>query len=253
MKRLFVLFFALALTVSLCACGAPKDSATDAVSATVDTEAIRETFDKATAYIDSNIDTSDMSMSTQDDSNGESLYRYWNGSGGKATFGNEIEIAGNTVEIGKTTVKDLESFDLDVTKTNDTVEPDENAAIELYKDNKTCILMTSDNLSGNTADIEDMTIGSVSAAFDEYALPFNYGGLNEKSTVSDVVALIGEPNNTVNLSVDETGAIITLSYSKTAEDASKTIDDNLSIFLYYDSDSDSAVVKSVQLNRSITE
>ena len=254
MKKILVLFLALIIAAGVCACGAPKATDPGSTEAQMDKAAIREAFNKATAYIESNIDMSKMTKSTQDDDNGNDLYNYWSSDGGNnATFSNEILIAGNAVEIGKTTVKDTESFDLEVSKSQKTVKPNEFVSVELTKNGKTCMLMTGDNLTGKEANIDDMPIGSVSAAFDEYALPFKYGGLTDKSTLKDVISLIGEPNNTVNLSVSQTGSVIDVCYTKTTKDAGMTIDDNLTVFLYYDAASDSAMVKSVQLSRSIIE
>lgn len=252
MKRLFILFFALMLTVSLCACGETNTNDADATAAPADTAAFSETFNKATAYIKSNVDMSDMSLSTQDENSSDSLSNYWISSGGKATFPVEIEISGNTIEIGKTTVKDVEGFGLDVSKGSDKVNPNETIAVELSDNGKTCVLMTSNNLNEEAVDTEELTIGSVSASFDEFALPFKYSGLSEKSTLSDVIAQIGQPNNTINLTVDASGAVIMLSYSKKVDDAERTVFDNLAIYLNYDPGSDSAVVKSVQLNRNVT-
>ena len=240
MKKLTALFLILTLAAALCACSAtPPPNSEENILPKADIAAIRESYDKASAYIEATFKPEGMTVSEQDEDGGVYLYKYWSKENSEnADFTNDIEIDGKTITIGKTAVKDLDGLGFEISKGKETVEPNEVTSVTLTKDNKTCILSTSDTMSDKAVPIDDVTVGAVSASFSEYSLPFTYSGLDSKSTPADVI----------DMSSDNDGSIIELVYTKTSKEDDVVTDVNLLIDLRYDADKNDASISSVDIN-----
>lgn len=248
MKKIITLVLIAALTFTLIACGAEKIIDVNVTTAPADTAAIRENFDKTSAFVEANIDTKDMEVQTDEESESY-LYKYWFATEEDtgAEFSKDIDIDGNTVTIGKTIVKDLESFGMDIEKTADTVQPDEIIGITLSKNNKFFSLSVS-TPSSEAAPIDDCVITEASAMNNDYSIDFTYSGLSKSSTLKDVIDALGKPNSSVHISSDEISNSIELSYySQTAEEGVIT-DYNLTVYLNYDPAADSADISTISLS-----
>lgn len=250
MKKLTALFLILTLAAALCACSAtPPPNPEENILPKADIAAIRESYDKASAYIEATFKPEGMTVSEQDEDGGVYLYKYWSKENSEnADFTNDIEIDGKTITIGKTLVKDLDGLGFEISKGKETVEPNEVTSVTLTKNNKTCILSTSDTMSDKAVPIDDVTVGAVSASFSEYSLPFTYSGLDSKSTPADIIDKLGTPNSTINLSSDNDGSIIELVYTKTSKEDDVVTDVNLLIDLRYDAEKNDASISNVDIN-----
>ena len=249
MKKLTALFLILSLAAALCACSAtPPPNPEENILPKADISAIRDSYDKASTYIEATFKPRGMTVSEQDEDDGAYLYKYWSKENSdNADFTNDIEIDGKTITIGKTLVKDLEGLGFEISKGKEAVEPNEVTSVSLMKDNKTCILSTADTMSDKAVPIDDVTIGAVSASYSEYTLPFTYSGLDSKSTPADIIDKLGTPNSTINLSSDNDGSIIELVYTKTVKEDGVITDVNLLIDLRYDVDQNDASISSVDI------
>lgn len=253
MKKIFSLFLIAVLAFSLVACGSTQPAADNSETTTTDNTAIRETFDKASAYIESVLDTKGMDAQVQDDDGGANLYKYWTptDAADNAAFSMELDINGNAVTVGTTTVKDLAAFDWEIEKSAETVKPDEMMGVMLTKDNRSCSLTAATPTLGQEAPIDDCIICDATASYNEFSLPFSYSGLNEQASIKDIVEKLGVPNSGITLSSDANGSIIELSYFISTAEGDLVEDSNLSLSLNYSADSDIAVINSVQLSRSV--
>ena len=250
MKKLTALFLILTLAAALCACSAtPPPNPEENILPKADIAAIRESYDKASAYIEATFKPEGMTVSEQDEDGGVYLYKYWSKENTDSTdFTNDIEIDGKTITIGETPVKDLEGLGFEISKGKETVEPNEITSVTLTKGNKTCVLSTADTMSDKAVPIDDTIVGAVSASFSDYSLPFTYSGLDSKSTPADVIDKLGTPNSTINLSSDNDGSIIELVYTKTSKEGDVVTDVNLLIDLRYDADKNDASISSVDIS-----
>ena len=250
MKKLTALFLILTLAVALCACSATSPpNPEENILPKADIAAIRENYDKASAYIEATFKPEGMTVSEQDEDGGVYLYKYWSKENtDSADFTNDIEIDGKTITIGETPVKDLEGLGFEISKGKETVEPNEITSVTLTKGNKTCVLSTADTMSDKAVPIDDTIVGAVSASFSDYSLPFTYSGLDSKSTPADVIDKLGTPNSTINLSSDNDGSIIELVYTKTSKEGDVVTDVNLLIDLRYDADQNNASISSVDIS-----
>ena len=102
MKKLTALFLILTLAVALCACSAtPPPNPEENILPKADIAAIRENYDKASAYIEATFKPEGMTVSEQDEDGGVYLYKYWSKENtDSADFTNDIEIDGKTITIG---------------------------------------------------------------------------------------------------------------------------------------------------------
>lgn len=255
MKKLLALLMIAALAVTLFACTVQEPIiAVDPTASSDEITGIRESFDKASAYIEANVDTTDAEVQT-DEEDESYLSKVWfipEGTGSDE-FSMDIAVEGNTITLGETTVKELESFGMDIEKLVETVQPDEMIGVQLSKDNR-FFSLTAGTPATEAAALDDCIIKEASGTYNEYTLAFSYSGLDEKATLKDVIDTLGVPNSSINLSGDTSGTSIELSYYKKTEKDGVYTDNNLSVYLSYDAAGDTAVLSSIHLScNSYTE
>lgn len=243
MKKLIITVLLTALTLGLCACGSSQTSE----QATQDSVTTNESFEAATSYVESAIDTSEMNSTIQNDEN--SLYHYWTYGGAEPNdeFGLEIEINGEKITIGKTTVNDLKDLGFDVDLDVETVQPNTVQGFTIKKDDKFCNISVQ-NSTDKEQDIHDLAVFQVNVFTDEASLSFNYGDIKGGSSLEEVIKAFGTPKSNVTLSGDESNTTITLNYfsSVTQDDLMTT--STLDIDLLYNADDNTATVKSINLS-----
>ena len=255
MKRLAALLLAAALTAGLCACnktpGAdnPTEKATLAqeVSST-DKNLVKANFDKAVAFVESAIDTKDMTAGDNEDE--FCMYRDWSYEEIKNTeLPDTIEVNGKTITIGKTTVKDLNELGMKLEKSMEKVPPQTGTAVNLIDDSKT-FLLNVDNGTDKTLDIDDMTITGFTTGFKDYTLPYSYSGINYDSTVEDVISKLGKPNSNITVDANDQSATITINYINDVTEGKTVTTDNVSVAFNYDPAKDTATLSSLNYSRN---
>ena len=252
MKKIITLMLIAALAFTLFACGAKEPIAKDTTDESVDTAAVRESFDKASDYIESVIDTTGMTSSVQDDDGGKNLYKTWqyDKEADNADISLEVEIGGSTVTVGTTTIADLKALGFDAELSNDTVEANTEFGFSATKDGKFCN-MSVDNSTDKAQKAEDLPISNVSGAPEEFgALSFVYKGLKVGSSIDDVINTLGIPNSGISLSSGDSGTTFSLTYCSSETNDDKTVTDvNLVFDFTYDSQANTATVSSFNLSR----
>ena len=251
-KLIALLLFILLLTVGLCACGEQQSPDTPAEAGTeqTDTAAIRSAFDNASAYIESVIDTSDMTFEIQDDNNGAELIKNWYIKGEPANdpLSTAIELDGVAIEIGKTTPKDLEELGFTLSAEATTVEPGTSTGFSISKGDKETNISLATNDTDKAVSIYDLPVTGVTSFDYEYALQLSYCGLNKGSTLKDLTDKLGRPNYIISLESDEYADRITVGYSYEIVDKGM-----ITLYVYcanliYDPESNSAAIS--QMNYS---
>lgn len=254
MKKLITLMLIAALAFTLFACGTNEPIVKDTTDESVDTAAVRESFDKAIDFIESAVDTSAMTSSIQDDDDGKYLYKYWSydKDPGNVDIALDAEIGGSTVTVGTTTIDDLKALGFTVELDTDTVNANTVLGFSATKDGKFCN-MSVDNSTDKEKKAADMPISNVSGASEEYgAASFVYRGLKVGSSLKDVIDALGLPNSGMTLSADSSSTTVSLSYfSTSAEDDKTVIDTNLEINVIYDAAANTTNVSNFNLTRSI--
>lgn len=253
MKKIMTIIIAAALAASLCACGSSQQqSASDgsetntAVSGAEDnasgsegsanTQVDMEAFESASAYIESLIDTKEMTSDT-DDENEDSVYRYWmyddilEGT----TFSNEVEVAGNKIIIGETLENELEGMGFELSTPGDTVQPEEEASVTIIKDDKEAVVTLETNYEEEAVNIGDLLVYGFEGNVNDFSLPFTYSGLKEGSTMEEALEIFGNPNSDIYLSTDEFGTQITLTYYYETETDDMYLMNTLDITFSYNS------------------
>lgn len=255
MKKIILFTLIAALSLCLFACGSKTDDGNSDNSveyATVGAEAVRADFEKAEKYVDGVLDAKNMVTSIQDDGDG-AIYKYWTieGDAENVPLSKEIEIAGNKIEIGTTSVRDLSSFDLDVSKSEETVKPGEVASLTLTKDNKYCNVISLPNDTDKDVPADDLTTAEVMTAAKDFSLSFSYSGVTGDSSLKDVLNALGTPNLTATLTSEDTGVSIELNYNNQEKDGDKTVSYSVIIHLVYDAQSDTATVDNIDVREDI--
>lgn len=255
MKRLAALLLAAALTASLCACNknpgsenaTEKAALAQEVSST-DKNLVKANFDKAVAFVESAIDTKDMTAGDNEDE--FCMYRDWSYEETENTeLPDTIEVNGKTITIGKTTVKDLNELGMKLEKSMDKVPPQTGTAVNLIDDSKT-FLLNVDNGTDKTLDIDDMTITGFTTGFKDYTLPYSYSGINYDSTVEDVISKLGKPNSNITVDANDQSATITINYTNDVTEGKTITTDNVSVAFNYDSAKDTAALSSLNYSRN---
>lgn len=257
MRKLLVFILAAVITVSLCACDTLKNlgsvDETELVTefpGEISKDEMRANLYKASNYIESIVNVNDMESNIQDDNTDEGdLYKYWTYS--KATsnvqLNMDIDVGGNTISVGKTKVKELSEFNLDIEKSPDPVPPNEVTSCTLTKDNKICSVVSMPNSTGTEQPGDNLVVGEVMGIVNEFNLPFNYNGIDEKSTLKDVVEKIGTPNSMITLGSDEVSTSINLSWFNSVTKGKNVTDDSISIYLNYDAEKNEATISSIDI------
>ena len=186
---------------------------------TEDAENFKAGLEKAAAYVESLIDISEMTESTEEE-DPSYLSISWDNTANEVSsaLDPEVLIDEKKVVIGKTTVKELEDLGFTVKKDSDTVGPNEVVGVSLTKDDKTTSLTLKENDTSDTVQIADLPVYSFTSGSSEFCLPFDYSGLTDESTVEDVINALGEPNSTIRVSSEAMGTMITLTYDEVKED-----------------------------------
>ena len=249
MKKLIITVLLAALTLGLCACGSSKTQAQDQATqdqATQDSAATHESIKAASTYVESVIDTSEMSSSIQDDANG--VYQYWTYAGGNANdeFSLAIEIDGKSIALKDTTVSDLKDLGFECEIDVETVPPNTVQGFTLKKDDKYCNVSVQ-NMTNTEQDIQDLTIFQVNAFADEGNLSFDYGGIKSGTSLEEVIKALGTPKSNVTVAANESGNSITLNYNNTVTDGDQMTSSTLDIDLIYNAEKNTATVKSINL------
>lgn len=255
MKKLIIIFLSAALVLGLCACGGNNNTSdADSTVGAADVADIRAAYEKADAYIGSIIDAEKAGMVTdeQDDNNGETLYKYWtyaeDKEGGKIDA--SIELEGETVTVGKTTVSELKELGYKIDAEVETVGANTVQGFSVTKDNKYSNLSV-DNYTNSPQKFADMVINSAAGANAEVGgMSFDYKGIKSGSTLKDVVDALGVPNFTMTLGCDLSGNSIEVSYSCTTVEDGNQLVDTLTVNLMYDPSANVAKVSAVRIERT---
>ena len=249
MKKLIIALLLVALTLGLCACGASDTQKPTEEQATQVPSVARQDFEAASTYIESLIDTNEMSKTDQDDENG--LYRYWTYSGKEAnnTFSPEIEIDGKKITLGETTVNDLKELGFECEIDVETVQPNTEQGFIIRKDNKYCNISVQ-NTTEKEQSIHELAVFQINVLTDSGFLDFNYGDIKSGSTLEDVIKALGTPRSNITLSGAESGASIALSYSNIVTDGDLETISTLDIDLPYQTEKNTADVRSINLSVS---
>lgn len=255
MKRLAALLLAAALAAGLCACNknpgsenaTEKAALAQEVSST-DKNLVKANFDKAVAFVESTIDTKDMTAGDNEDE--FCMYRDWSYEETKNTeLPDTIEVNGKTITIGRTTVKDLNELGMKLEKSMEKVPPQTGTAVNLIDDSKT-FLLNVDNGTDKTLDIDDMTITGFTTGFKDYTLPYSYSGINYDSTVEDVISKLGKPNSNITVDANDQSATITINYTNDVTEGKTITTDNVSVAFNYDPAKDTAALSSLNYSRN---
>ncbi len=255
MKRLAALLLAAALTAGLCACNKTpgSENATEKAAivqevSSTNKELVKANFDKAVAFVESAIDTKDMTAGDNEDE--FCMYRDWSYEETENTeLPDTIEVNGKTITIGKTTVKDLNELGMKLEKSMEKVPPQTGTAVNLIDDSKT-FLLNVDNGTDKTLDIDDMTITGFTTGFKDYTLPYSYSGINYDSTVEDVISKLGKPNSNITVDANDQSATITINYINDVTEGKTVTTDNVSVAFNYDPAKDTAALSSLNYSRN---
>lgn len=249
MKRFAIVLLAVLLTIGMCSCAKPEDIV-KVDDSTVNANDNKTNFGKACAYIERTLDVSKMTSSTQDESDGQSLYATWfaDGEQSDAEIEKKFTIDGKEFTLGATLIKETKEMGFTYDSEEKTVDPDTSYGLTMNKD-ANWINIGVDNMTDSKLELDEMPITVVNftskkANVGETVMPFDYKGINEKDsfTIEDVVKAFGAPNNTISLSSDMSGCGIELDY--TAPDVS------LCINLLYDPATDSAEFMNMRVAMS---
>ena len=237
MRKWFARILIAAFAASLLACGGTNDSEKDASVPAADTaEAgdIRSHFEKASAYVESLIDTTGMEVLT-DEEDSEFLCRTWMYEKfiSLPEIGREVTVDGKTIVIGETKVRDLPELGFEVAKFADELGPYEATSVSLQKGRKTFILSPQTNDTDRTLPLDDLPIFSFSATYSEDVIPFSYYGTDERTTLEDLIARWGIPNSSIRVTADSYGTYIELSYQSETADQDWITSDALTFSLNY--------------------
>ncbi len=252
MKKLLTLLLVAVLAVMLCACGQPQSILDDIVieDESVDKDALRDTLDKATDYIESTVDTAKMTATTNDDDD-YSVSRYW--SYDKAVeiepLITAFEIDGNKIVIGETTESQLEELGMEIDAYADTIGPEEETSITLSQGSKFCMILLEANLTDQTIPIRDLAVAGFTCPAPAYSLDFSYDGLTYSSTIDQVLAALGTPNDGISLYSDSTICTFELDYSDELQDGDYIIGDSLRITFLYNPEDNTASLYGIDMDR----
>lgn len=247
MKRLCVLLLAVVLMIGICACAKPEDIV-KVDDSTVNVSDNRSNYDKAVSFVERSIDVSKMSVSTQDESDGQDLYCAWTVDGEQpaAEIGKEVTLDGQKLVLGTTLLKEVKDMGFTCEIPAETIETDTVYGFTLNKGTK-WINADLDNHTGSDQKADDLAITGLNliAGDNELtaeAMPFDYYGIKSGTSFEDILKILGDPNNGVTLSTGSTGCSIELNYF--ADNTS------LSVFLRYDPAADVATLGSINLSIS---
>ena len=217
----------------------------------VDVEAIKANFDKASALVESLVDTSNMTVDN-DDQGEDGMYRYWyvDEIPREIKLSDEISIDGKTITIAKTLIKDLSDLGFEVEKFSDTVNPQEIQSVNINKGDKTFILSSMPNETDQPMQLDDMPVFELNSGSLEYAIPFDYMGITPESKIEDVLDILGVPNSALNLSSSGVNTSIEFGYVNESREGDKLVNKILSFDFVYDADTDSAHLSSILYSRN---
>ena len=268
MKKIICMLMALLLAVSLCACGektedekASKDESSTTppvigiADETVDPTVVRDGYDKALAYINSELNTKGMTESDQDDDGGQSLYHYWlyDHETENADFPTEITVSGQKIVIDTTTAKDLIDAGLKLETTEETIEPGVIYSFQIVEGQNRFMNVGAANNTDKAAKGETIPITEIITTGGESSIPFTYNGITEGADLKTLLDTFGAPNLGATLCSDSMGVNITLDYfSEKTENDVRTYD-QLTLNLKYDAEKDVATLLNLQLIRSLFE
>lgn len=250
MKKVLVLLLALTLIVSFCACGANKVVDVNPTVSSDGAAAIRADFEKAKAFVEANIDMKNMEAQDQEDPS--YLYQYWFAQDApNAEFSLDAELDGQTVTVGKTTVKELKELGFELSTDQKVIEPDVSTGFSLSKGDKICNITLANNDTGKELPIDEGVLSEVDMIGNEFGISYAYSGLKDQSSFKDVIDKLGAPNSEVKISSDDSGVSIELSYFNSTQDGDKTSDKSLTVYFGYDTTNNAASVS--QINLAITQ
>ena len=236
-KEITVFITAFVLAAGFCSCSPGSVISEGSSEASPDLEAVRTSFDKASAYIESAVDTSSMTVITEDEDS-RNLTRSWSyDEPENITLSDVVEIDGNKIIIGETTEKELENLNLKAEKSKDTAEPDESVSVTLTnEDDKSMILSIQSNDTDATQTVGDLPVYGFKSGLIEYTLPFNYSGLTGESDLEDALKIFGAPNTMIYLSANDLNTSIELEYLNEKKEQDFVITDDLLLVFKYNED-----------------
>lgn len=259
MKKITALLLIAVLAAAMCACNAVRDQLIDieatADPAQVDTASIRESFDKAIAYVEAAIDTSGMSTQIQDDDGGLYLYKYWtyDQDTENAGLSGSIAVGGKTIEIAETTANDLKELGFSSEIFGTVVDPGVSAASIIESDGKSCNVSFAVNKTDKAISVDVLPVYQVTLTAESYFLPFEYSGLTAESTLKDVIDKLGRPNGRMEVAADDYSTVIELVYDDILNEGDTEIDNRLSLRMEYSAENDTATVFQLDLAREESE
>ena len=242
-----VIFAALCLA----SCNSADNQKTDTVSSensSSNTTSIKDVFDMTKAYAESNIDVTGMQLQTDDENEG-SLYAYWtfDEPQDNVAMTYDLEIDGNAIKILTTTEKEVEDMGFEVSKYSDMVEPDESQSVTANKDGKEMVLTLKTNNTKSNIPVGELPVYGFDGYYNEFSLPFSYNGFTDKTTIKDVIGILGNPNSGVDVSVEEFSgneytSYIKLSYSNIVPSGNTEFSEILTFEFKYDPSTNSETI-----------
>lgn len=256
MKKALALFLGLVLAAGLCACGQKTEKSSSSiisfVEETADPSVVRANYDKALSYINSVMDSEGMTESDQDDDGGQNLFHYWgyDNETENSDFPMDITLDGTLITIGTTTAGDLRDAGLKLSISEETVEADNTGGFTVDKGNAFVNLAATNN-TGKSESIYTLPLTEITTTGGDQGIPFTYQGLTEGADLKAVLDALGKPNSTVTLSSGLTGADITVEYFRDEVIDGKNISNNLSVYLTYDAEKNTASLLNLILQQTV--
>ena len=248
MKKLLAILVAALAAIALCACGAEEIISVETGAPPADEGAIKATYDKACAFIDTAI--GDMKANKQISSEDPTyLACDWEFEGAQQNYNmsDEIDLNGHAVVIGKTTMKEIKDYGFTFLGAPETVAPNEILGLTTLDGDKSVSLGTHGGDKEQTLD--ESVVYEFVAGEKEFAIPYNYCGVTVESTLKDVLTALGAPNISIHLGVDSSSATIDISYNDEVQENGQITTNRLAFTFKYDETNDSASITS--LNRSL--
>ncbi len=247
MKRFCVLLLAILLMAGMCSCAKPEEII-KVDDSTVNANDNRSDYEKAVAFVEKSLDVSKMSVSTQDESDGQALYCTWFAQEEQPEFKIDKEVTladGQKIVLGTTIVKEVKEMGFTYEIPDEILQPDMMYGITLNKDDK-WVNTEIQNSTGSEQKAENLPITSIDlmandSELSKDAMSFDYCGIKTGATIDDIIKALGVPNSSVHLSTEMTGCRIELSYG--------AVNASLSVNLKYDPATDTATFVDINLHQ----
>ena len=251
MRKITAIILIATVTAFTCACSSNQASTEDIIQVLdpAGDEEVKEAFDKAAAYLESKIDTTQMESQTDDEQEGF-IYRYWTFTGEEETLdiSNEIAVNGDILTVGQTLEKELENLGYSIYTPADVAKPNEVIGISVEDNGKSISFELKENTQSTDMPIADIPIYGFSTMGSELSIPFNYMGITADSSLEYILSVMGSPNESVNMSTDSYVTSFELAYISNTQVGDENKMQSLKFSFAYDQDTDTSTLTSVAYN-----